>query len=74
MWNSTNLNAITLVVSANGLSATAIASTSGSSTINVIANAGTATSPISISGSVVLSVVPAAAAALNISLGIPFLQ
>lgn len=74
MWNSSNLSAITLVVAANGLSATAIAAASGSSTINVIANAGTVAAPLPISGSFVLSVTSAPAAALNISSGIPFLQ
>lgn len=67
LWNSTNVNIISLVVAADGFSAFAFGTGPGTATINIIANAGTVAAPIQIAGSVDISVGQASATQLAIS-------
>ena len=69
LWNSSNVNAISLVVAADGLSAYAIGGAEGVSTVSVIANAGTEDAPVQICASVDITVVTAPAASLSVSVG-----
>lgn len=67
LWNSSDVSIASLVVSADGFSATAIGTGAGAASINVIANAGTNANPVQISGSIQITVTQAPAAQLAIS-------
>jgi len=68
-WNSSNVNAVSLVVAANGLTATAAATGIGSSTISTIASA----LGSQISGSILITVTQAPPVQLSISASAPVL-
>lgn len=67
LWNSSNVNAVSLVVAADGLSAYAFGNGVGNATVSVIANAGTEAVPVQISASVDLTVSLAPATTLVIT-------
>jgi hypothetical protein len=71
LWNTSNVNVISLVVAANGFSAVASSTGAGSATVNVIGNAGTTAAPIQISGSIAFTVSQAAAASFELSASVP---
>jgi hypothetical protein len=74
LWNSSNINVISLVISPDGFSATASATGAGSATVNVIGNAGTIAAPVQISGSIAFTVSQAGAASFQISASAPINQ
>jgi len=67
LWNSSDVNIVSLVVAADGFSAFAIGTGGGTATVSVIANAGTTAAPVEIGGSIQLTVSQAPAASLAIS-------
>lgn len=67
LWSSSDVNVLSLVVSADGLSATAVGGAAGQATVSVIANAGTEAAPVQINGSIDITVTSAPAATLVIT-------
>lgn len=67
LWTSSNVNAVSLVIAADGLSAYAFGNGAGTATVSVIANAGTDAAPVQISASVDLTVSVALATNLVIT-------
>lgn len=67
LWNTTNVNVASLVVAADGFSATAFGTGAGTATINIIANAGTTAAPVQINGTVDITVVQAPASQLVVN-------
>ena len=76
LWASSSVSSVSLSVANGGLTATAIGSSVGVSTISVLGNANMATTGVAIpvSGSLIVQVVAAQANSIEILTGSPVLQ
>jgi hypothetical protein len=74
LWNSSDVNIASLVIAADGFSAYAMGTGSGTATISVIANAGTSNTVVQINGSIQVTVAQAPAASLSMIASAPVSQ